>query len=88
MSWGIGPVCAVHLVDFRRPAVVLNLKQPAEILAKKPKNRQQPFTNSRIAGKKQIILKLKHTVYIRKPERSGFRMVDFGWSRPFECRTI
>jgi hypothetical protein len=47
----------VRLVDFCRPAVVLNLKQPAEILAKK--NRQQPFKIHGLQEKKQIILKLK-----------------------------
>jgi hypothetical protein len=29
--------CTVRLVDFCRPAAVLNLKQPAEILPKKTK---------------------------------------------------
>jgi hypothetical protein len=49
----------VRLEDFCRPAVVLNLKQPAEILAKKTKQ-ATTFQNSKIAGKNQIILELKH----------------------------
>jgi hypothetical protein len=41
----------VRLVDFCRPATVLNLKQLAEILPKKQKQ-AKTFQNSRIAGKK------------------------------------
>ena len=44
-----------RLVDFCRPAVVLNLKQPAEILPKKPGNNLSKFKDC----KKKIILKLK-----------------------------
>jgi hypothetical protein len=48
----------VRLVDFCRPAVVLNLKQPAEILAKKTKTGDN-LSKFKDCRKKQIILKLK-----------------------------
>jgi hypothetical protein len=35
-----------------------------------------------------ICLEIKYTVYIRKPDLFDFWMVDFGRSRPFECRNI
>jgi hypothetical protein len=44
-----------RLVDFCRPAVVLNLKQPAEILPKKQKQ-VTTFQNLRIAGKNTSFL--------------------------------
>jgi hypothetical protein len=47
------------LVDFCRPAVSLNLKQPAEILPKKKQKQATTFRNSRIAGKNTSFLKLK-----------------------------
>jgi hypothetical protein len=48
----------VRLIDFCRPTVVLNLKQPAEILAKNTKtgNNLSKFKDCR---KKYIILKIK-----------------------------
>ncbi len=49
----------VGLVDFCRPAVVLNLKQPAEILAKKQKKTGNNL--SQIQGLQEFFFKLKHT---------------------------
>jgi hypothetical protein len=47
-----------RLVDFCRPAVVLNLKQPAEIPPPKNKNRQQPFKILGLQEKNTSFLKL------------------------------